>query len=302
MRIGTFVFTDGADLDGIIERVRAAADAGLDAVHFSQVLSWDALTAAALAGREVPGIDVGVAVVPTYPRHPLALAGQALSVQAATGNRLVLGIGPGHPSMMEGWYGYSYDRPVRHVREYLTALRPLLRGEDVEYRGETLTAVGRVDVPGAEPPPVLLAALGPQMLRIAGRLADGTVTTWANPPVIADHVAPSIVRAAEEAGRPAPRVVVTFLASVTADPDGLRRTLAEQFAGVAELPAYKALLDRQGLDGPEQTAALGDEAEVERAVRAYRDAGATELVVVAMGTPEEQARTIELAASLRRTL
>ncbi|GAA4098370.1 TIGR03564 family F420-dependent LLM class oxidoreductase [Actinomadura miaoliensis] len=302
MRIGTYVPYDGTDLDGIIGRVRAAADAGLDAVYFTQQLSWDALTVAALAGREVPGIDIGVAVVPTYPRHPLALAGQALSAQAASGNRLVLGLGPSHAFMMEGWFGYSYDRPVRHVREYLTALRPLLRGENAEFRGETLTAVGRVDVPGVEAPPVLLSALGPQMLRVAGRLADGTVTTWTTPQVIADHVAPSIVRAAEEAGRPAPRVVVTTLASVTADPDGLRRTLAEQFAGVADMPAYKAILERQGLSGPGDTIVAGDEAEVERAVRAYRDAGATELMVAPMGTDEEVARTIELAAALRRTL
>ncbi|HEV7626147.1 MAG TPA: LLM class flavin-dependent oxidoreductase, partial [Streptomyces sp.] len=133
MRIGLYI-NGGASLDALLGRVRAASAAGLDSAFFSQVTAWDAITVAALAARETPGIEVGTAVVQTYPRHPLALAGQALTAQTVSGNRLTLGIGPSHRQIVEGLLGLSYDRPALHTREYLTALRPLLRGEPVEYR------------------------------------------------------------------------------------------------------------------------------------------------------------------------
>ncbi|WP_262402534.1 TIGR03564 family F420-dependent LLM class oxidoreductase [Actinomadura sp. CNU-125] len=203
MRIGLFTVAGGAPLDDLVGQARAARDAGLASTFYGHASSFDALMTAALAGREVPGIEVGTAIVPTYPRHPLTVAGQALAAQAMTGGRFTLGVGPSHPPIIEGWYGLPYERPARHVREYLTALRPLLRGEDVAYRGETLTAAGTVDAPGATPPSVIVSALGPAMLRVAGELADGTVTTWTDVAAIGDHVVPAITRAAEAAGRPA---------------------------------------------------------------------------------------------------
>jgi F420-dependent oxidoreductase-like protein len=178
MRLGVLAGGAGLGLAELTGQVRAAADAGLDSAWFTQQLSWDAITLAALSAREVPGIDVGTAVTQTYPRHPLALAGQALTAQAASGNRFTLGIGPSHRPVIEGQFGYSYDRPAAHVREYLSALAPLLRGEPADHRGPALTAVGQLTAPGARPPSVLLAALGPVMLRIAGELADGVVTVW----------------------------------------------------------------------------------------------------------------------------
>ncbi len=301
MKIGAYVNGEGLGLDAIIGTVRAAADAGLDSVFFSQITSWDALTVAALAGERVPGIELGTAVVQTYPRHPLALAGQALTAQAATGDRLTLGIGPSHKPIIEGRFGHSFDRPARHTREYLAALRPLLRGEDVEYRGETLTVTGRVDVPGAAPPPVLISALGPVMLRLAGAVADGTVTVWTGPETVADHIVPTIGRAASAAGRPAPRVVASVIMSVTTDPERVTRQVAEAAGAASDLPSYRALLDRQGKSGVHETVVAGDEAVVERAVRRYAEAGATELLVSPLGTERERTRTFELAGSLRRS-
>ncbi|ACZ91595.1 LLM class F420-dependent oxidoreductase [Streptosporangium roseum] len=299
MRTGLYISGVGLSLDAMIGQVRAAAEAGLDSAFFSQLTSWDVLTVLALSAQHVPGVDLGTAVVQTYPRHPLALAGQALTAQAATGNRLTLGIGPSHQQIIEGQFGHSYDRPARHVREYLSALRPLLRGEHVEYRGQTLSAAGQVDVPGAEPPSVLISALGPVMLRVAGELADGTVTVWAGPETIADHIGPGITRAASEAGRPAPRIVATVLASVTADPDGVRRQVDEQVGFAGRFPSYRALLDRQGKSGVHETVIAGDEAVVARAFRQYAEAGATELLVSPLGGEREQERTLELLASLR---
>ncbi|ANP52400.1 F420-dependent oxidoreductase-like protein [Streptomyces griseochromogenes] len=299
MRSGVLVTTHGLTLDGVVGQIRAAARAGVGTAWLPQVLGDDALTTLAVTGREVPGIRLGTAVVPTHPRHPLALAGQALTVQGATGGRLTLGIGPSHRATVEGIYGYSYDRPVRHVREYLTALAPLLRGEPVEYRGETVTAVGALDVPGATPPSLMVAALGPAMLRLAGELTDGTVTLFTGPRTIADHVVPTITRAASEAGRPAPRVVVGLAVCVSDDPSARRELLSTVYAavGTGGEPSYRAMLDREGVATAVDVAIAGDEATVERELRRYADAGATEFMATLFGTDEENARTLELIAS-----
>ncbi|QFG22579.1 TIGR03564 family F420-dependent LLM class oxidoreductase [Actinomadura sp. WMMB 499] len=296
MRIGLFTVAGGAPLDDLVAQVRLARDAGLASAFFGHSSSsWDALMAAALAGREVPGIEVGTAVVPTYPRHPLTVAGQALTAQAMTGGRFTLGIGPSHAAMIEGWYGIPYERPVRHTRDYLAALLPLLRGETVEHRGETLSAVGAVDAPGAAPPQVILSALGPAMLRAAGELADGTVTTWTGPAAIGDHIVPAITSAARAAGRPAPRVLAGVLVALTTDPDGVRREIAERFAAATDFPAYRSVLERQGLAGVHETVVAGDEREVAAELRRFAAAGATDLLVSPYG---DAARVLEFAASL----
>ncbi|MEU1806664.1 LLM class flavin-dependent oxidoreductase [Streptomyces sp. NPDC019937] len=223
-----------------------------------------------------------------------------MTVQAATGNCLTLWVGVSHRHVVEDQFGYSFDRPARHPRSYLSVLVPLLRGESVRHEGETLRAVGSVTAPGAEAPPVLVGALGPSMLRVAGELADGTVSVWAGPTAVARHIVPTLTRAAEGAGRPAPRVVAFFLAGVTAEPEARRTELSERFTQVQRIPSYRAVLDRDGAAGPADTAVLGEEATVERALRALAEAGATELVTSPVGTPEEQSRTKELPAALSR--
>ncbi|TNY37386.1 TIGR03564 family F420-dependent LLM class oxidoreductase [Thermomonospora catenispora] len=298
MLLGVHLFDLPSEVDEIVARARAAAAAGFHGVYFSHVDSWDALGLAALVAREVSGIEVGTAVTPTYPTHPMAMAAQALTAQAAAGGRLTLGVGPSHPPIVEGRYGLRYERPVRHVREYLTVLTSLLRGEEVDFRGETLSASGGVRVPVPAPPAVLLAALGPMMLRLAGELADGTVTTWTRPEGIGEHVAPAITRAAAAAGRPDPRIVVTALVSVTADPEGVRERVAESLGMANGLPAYRAMLDRQGLSAVHETVIAGDETEVERTLRAYADAGATELAAGLIGDADDRRRTWELLSSL----
>jgi len=303
MRIGIMVgeISGAQSLDQAIGQVQAAADAGLDTAWLAQLANWDALTTIALAGRTVPGINLGTAVVPTYPRHPLMLASQALTVQAAIGNRLRLGIGPSHAFIIEGRFGYSFEKPARHVREYVSALAPLLRGESVSYQGETLKAVGEVRVPGAERPELLVSALGSAMLRLTGELADGTVTWMTGPSTIADHIVPTLTRAASAAGRPAPRVVAGVPVCVTVDELGARERAARQFAGYAQAPSYRAMLDREGLAAPGDVAIVGDEAVVECELRRLIDAGATEILALPFGLEEEQSRTVELLGSLVRS-
>lgn len=295
VRIGIFVDEMGPSLETIIDQSRAAAVAGFAGAWLAQRTGRDALTALAVAGRQVPGIELGVAVVPTYPQHPFALAAQALTVQEAIGNRLALGVGVSHQPIIEDQYGYSFDRPARHLREYLSALVPLLHGESVSYQGETLKAVGAVDIAAVEPPSVLVGALGPAMLRVAGELADGTITTWATAAGLSEHVVPTITRAA---GGKTPRVVAGTLACVTSHAQERRAWVAENFGIVGHFPNYRAMLDRGHAAGPEDAVVVGDEAAVEKQLRRLLEAGATELAVGLLGAEDEQARTTALLTEL----
>jgi len=254
-----------------------------------------------VVGREVPDIELGTAVVPTYPRHPVMLAAQALTTQAATGRRLVLGIGLSHQVVIEGMFGYSFDRPARHMREYLSALMPLLHGEAVTFKGETLSAttMAPLDVK-VDAPPVLVAALGPTMLRLAGELADGTVTWMTGPATLASHIVPSIAKAATDAGRPAPRVAVGLPVAVTTDPDRAREAASRTFAIYGQLPSYRAMLDREGAEGPAQVAIVGDEQSVANQIGAVAEAGATDFSAAPFGTSDEIRQTLALVTALAK--
>jgi 5,10-methylenetetrahydromethanopterin reductase len=297
MHIGLFI-SDISDLDQIIATVRLAANSGFQSAWLPQIFGHDALTALAIAGREVPGIELGTSVVPTYPRHPMALAGQALTTQAAIGNRLVLGIGLSHQVVVEGMWGYSYDKPARHMKEYLAALLPLLRGEQANVQGDTLKCVGQLDIKRAEAPQVLIAALAPVMLKLAGAVADGTATWMTGPATIKSHIAPSIRAAAEEAGRPAPRIAVGLPVCVTDDPAAARARAAQEFAIYGMLPSYRAMLDKEGAAGPADIALVGDEATVRASIEEVAEAGGTDFIASCYGSPEEIDRSVALLKTL----
>lgn len=299
MRIGLWIDDTGLSLDQLGERLRTAAQGGFATVWLGERLGWDPLTVYAAAGPGVPGIGLGTSIVRSYPRHPLALAAQALSVQAAVGGRLVLGIGPGPAPVVEGQYGYPFAAPVRNLREYLSILRPALRGEKVAHRGEFWTAAGQVDIPGAAPPRVLISALGPAMLGLAGELADGAVLTWMGPPLISEYVRPALARAADAAGRSVPAVVAGVCVCVTGDEAAGRRWIEDHYGMAASLDSYRAVLDRQGLTHVSETAVVGDEASVARQLSRFADAGVAELQVAATGSAEDQSRTIEFLVGWR---
>jgi len=292
VNIGTTI--GGRTVDDIVAATRAAADAGLHSVWSSQIFGLDALTALAIAGREVPGIALGTGVVPTYPRHPMMLAAQARTTQQASGGRLHLGIGLSHQVVIEGMLGMSFDKPLRHMREYLSILMPLCDGEPSNFAGETLTGRVTLDVP-CDPVPVLVAALGEKMLRLAGATTAGTMTWMTGPRTIDEHIAPTITAAAAEAGRPAPRVVVSLPVAVTDEPDAARATAAELFAIYGTLPSYRAMLDREGVEGVADVAIVGDESEVRDRITALLEGGATEFVAAPF---DNLGRTTALLAGL----
>ena len=202
MRIGTSVqeHTGTDALSVLRDDLRRAADDGFTSAWMSNIFGLDALTALAVAGSQVPRIELGTAVVPTYPRHPAVLAQQALTTATAVGGRLTLGIGLSHKIVIDDMYGYSFDRPARHMREYLSVLLPLLGGEPASFAGETLRADIGLSTPRTGRVPVLLAAMAPQMLRLAGERADGTVLWMTGPATVRDYVVPAITAAAQAAG------------------------------------------------------------------------------------------------------
>ncbi len=296
MHIG--IFSGGNDLDRLVGEVEEAKAQGFASYAVPQLFGVDALTSLAAAGAAVPEIGLATAVVPTYPRHPAALAMQALTVNAVVDGRLVLGIGLSHQLVIEGMFGIPFEAPIRHMREYLEILVPLLAGDAVTLEGEQLTFRGQLDRVGP-PPPVLVAALGSQMLALAGRLAAGTATWMTGPKTLAEHTIPTITAAAETAGRPAPRIAAYLPVCVTADPDKARGQAAELFAIYGELPSYRAMLDREGAAGPADVAIAGDEESVARVIRSLAEAGVTEFGAVEFGsTEDERRRTRELLRSL----
>ena len=204
MRIGLFSGTVGkaaSDLPGLVAFARDAEARGFDSVWLPNIFAIDAVGACAIVGWETQRIELGTAVTPTYPRHPAALAQQAVTTQLACGDRFTLGIGLSHQVVIEGMFGMSYDKPAKHMAEYLAILRPLLRGEAVEFEGQELTAKLALEVPEAADVPLLVAARGPVMLDLAGRYSQGTTTWMTGPKTIEEHIVPGINAAASAAGR-----------------------------------------------------------------------------------------------------
>src|ERR1039457_7044452 len=300
MRIGVSIAEPkGPDpFNNLNEQLQRAADDGFASAWMNNIFGLDALTALAVAGSRVPGIELGTAVVPTYPRHPAVLAQQALTVAAATGGRLALGIGLSHKIVIEYMYGYDFCQPVRHMREYLAVLLPLLDGQPVAFRGETLSGHIALSTPAPGRVPVLLAALGPRMLRLAGEQAEGTVLWMTGPATVREHIVPEITAAAKAAGRPSPRVVCILPVCVTDDPDGARAGAAKVFAIYGELPSYRAMLDREGAAGPADVALVGDEDAVAAQISALADVGVTDFVAGEYARGDDAPRPRRFLSSL----
>ena len=293
MRIGVMgnAVNDGT-IEQVLDEARQAADDGLHSYWVPQIFGHDALTVLAIVGREVPRIELGTAVVPTFPRHPMMLAQQALTVQAACGGRLALGIGLSHQIVVEMMWGMSFDKPVRHLRDYLSVMMPLLEGKPVAYTGEAYRVQGGVTVAGGSRPSVLVAALGSQMLRVTGALADGTSTWCVGVKTLREHTVPTLRQAAADAGRPEPRVVAALPVCVTDDVDAARARAEQVFAVYNTLPSYRAMMDIEGVSGPKDLAIVGTEAEVRDQLAEVQAVGVTDLNAgVFPGDADEAART-----------
>jgi 5,10-methylenetetrahydromethanopterin reductase len=282
MRIGIIVGArqEVPRFDELVQIARQAEEGGLHSMWFVHrpTLGYDALTAIALLGRDTGRLELGTAVVPVYPYHPVGMAQHALTAQTATGGRLTLGLGLSHRPMVEEALGLSYAQPARHMREYLSVLRPLIASGHVDFAGQVFRVKAEMRVPGATPCSVLIAALAPLMLRVAGEFADGTITWMAGRKTIESHIVPRITQAASAAGRSHPRVCVALPIAITDNAAVARQQAATDFQRYGQLVNYRRVLDLEGAAGPADVALLGNEAEVERQLRTFATAGATDFL------------------------
>ncbi|MFQ5382584.1 MAG: TIGR03564 family F420-dependent LLM class oxidoreductase [Dehalococcoidia bacterium] len=288
----------GSTLRKKVERLRELEEDGF-AGGWVNSGGHEATVVLALAAAETSRIELGTFVLPTYLRHPVAMAQAAMAVQAASGNRFVLGLGLSHRVTIEDMFGLDYSKPVRHMREYLEVLIPLLAGEQVSHDGQEFRVHASLPIADAEPPQVLVAALGPQMLRLTGRLAGGTALWLAGHQYIDEVVVPEMTRAAANAGRPTPRIVAGLPIVVTADPNAARERISQAFGGYYQMPSYERVIDGSGASSPAGVSIVGTEEEVERELIRLRDAGVTDFYAAIEGQDREtRTRTREFLKSL----
>ncbi|QOV33155.1 TIGR03564 family F420-dependent LLM class oxidoreductase [Streptomyces ferrugineus] len=286
----------------LVEQAKAAEADGFSSVWYDSTVLGDPLTAMAIAGRETSTIELGTAVLQTYPCHPLLQANRAAAAAEAMGRPgLLLGLDPSHEPVASGMYGLSYDHPGRNNEEYLRILTGLLRSKSVTFEGTDRTARG-ARVPARQPVPVLLAAPGPRLLRVAGELADGAVLFMASARAIETHAAPRLRAAASAVGRPVPRIVAGVPVAVHDDIAEARAATAETAMICEGLPNYRRIMEIGGAHSEADAAILGDENSVTRQLQSLLDAGATDIQVftVPVGPDHRQSRrrTRELLASL----
>jgi len=302
--IGEIAGTSGG-IDNLIAQAKQAEADGFASGWFANIFGMDAIIAATVCATATSRIELGTAVVPTFPRHPVAMAQAALSAASISHGRFSLGIGLSHQVVIEGMLGLSFAKPYSHMREYLAVLGPLVRTGQVSFAGDEFRVNANMAVPGASPCPILVAALAPKMLALAGRETDGTITWMTGPKTLREHTVPRICEAAAAAGRPTPRVVVGLPIAVTANVAGARASAARNFQVYGMLPSYRAMLDREGAEGPASVAIVGDESAVRGALAELRDAGTTDYLAVPFpveGDRDAVARTRALLIDeIRRT-
>jgi F420-dependent oxidoreductase-like protein len=287
----------GSSVDKVVAQAERAEADGFSSLWYASVVTGDPLVAMAIAGRRTKTIELGTAVLQTYPCHPLLQANRAASVVDAMGRPgLTLGIGPSHAPLVEGVFGYSYDHPGRSTDEYVQILTALLAGETVDLDGADWTAhTGGRAMPPAHPVPVLVSALGPRLLRVAGGVADGTVLWMAPAKAIETHVVPAITAAAIDAGRPAPRIVAGLPVAVHDDETEARSAAVTYSAMYAGMANYQRILEIGGATSPADAAIVGGEATVRTQLQALLDAGATDVWAAPYPVGDDP------KASLRRT-
>jgi 5,10-methylenetetrahydromethanopterin reductase len=297
----------GLDVDGpldkTLERATQLRAKGFTRMWSSQIFGPDTLTVLAIVGHELRDLDLGTSVVPIQTRHPTMLAAQARTVQDAIGGRLSLGIGLSHKVTVENLWHLSFERPAHYMGEYLAALAPMLRGEKIDVTGERVgaTTFGALGPKEVETPSLLMAALAPKMLEFAGTYADGTLTWMTGVKTIAEHVVPTINAAAEKAGKSTPRVVCSLPISVTNDVGDTRENVNKTLAIYGQLPSYRAMLDREGAEGPADVGLFGTREQVLEQLHALEEAGTTEFSASMAGNPGDRDATYETLLAFNAT-
>jgi F420-dependent oxidoreductase-like protein len=285
-------------LGELIAQTQRAEQDGFASVWLASAFGIDPLIAVAAIARETARIELGTAVVPTFLRHPVAMAQEALTLQAVTRGRFALGIGLSHPMVIESMLGLSYARPFTHMKEYLAVLTALIHSGSVSYQGRDFRVHASVTAPGTAACPILLAALAPKMLALAGAESDGTITWMTGPKTLRDYIVPRINEAAAKAGRPAPRVVAGLRVAVTEDVKAARDWARHALQFYGNLPSYRAMLDREGVEGPADIIIVGDEDTVAEQLQQLAAAGVTELLAIPLPVGTDRQASLERTRTL----
>jgi F420-dependent oxidoreductase-like protein len=302
MTTGIVVKPDPAAANAVDDAISQASGAfhrGVRQVWLNQRFDVDALTLAAVIATAVPGLGVGTAVVPINPRHPLLVASAAQTAQAAAHGKFSLGIGLGGNALEQRAFGIPSGKEVTRLREYLTVLRSIRDDGEVDFQGQELAARPPLSpaVPGGRPYPVYVAALGPRALRAAGELADGTVTYLAGPRTIEEFIAPTIARAAADAGRPPPRIIASVPVAVTSTPYAAREDAATSLHFYDQIPSYQKIMARESVAHAADLAVIGDPDAVIGQLLRYRAAGATDVVLSPFQTQPSALRDLWAVAA-----
>lgn len=266
----------GGTLEDLVGWGRDLEARGFDTLWIPHVFGLDAITVAAIVGRETRRIEIGTSVVPTQPRHPTAMAQQAVTASLASNGRFTLGVGLSHPPVIEKMLGLSYARRVAHMREYVEVLQPMLEGKPVRFSGSEFAVDFPTRFPSSPRVPLLLAALGDRMLELAGSRTDGTLLWMVGPRTIESHIAPKLLAAAAAAGRPSPRIVAGVHVALVSDAAAARTKLEQMLGMYRMMPSYAAMLDRERATSIADVALVGDEALIDAGLRRLRDLGVTD--------------------------
>ncbi len=303
MKIGIMIGADrrGSSVTDVCKLVETAEKANIDSVWMAHIRSLDAITALTLAGDKTNKIEIGTAVTPIHPRHPMALAQQALTAAQVCEGRFTLGIGLSHKAVIEDMLGLSYAKPASYMLDYVKALNTLIERKETSYSGSLFNINGlRLDVSDTRKLPLLIAALGPKMLGIAGAYADGTSLWMTGPRTIENHIAPLLFGAAAESQKPTPRIVAGFPIVVTDNRRDAYAELEKDLAIYGALPSYRAMLDREGLKSPADLALVGDEAELKDSIERIKASGVTDFSAAIMAKEgESYDRTFQFIASFK---
>jgi F420-dependent oxidoreductase-like protein len=299
--LGSFISV-GRSLDQAIARVKRADELGYDSVYVTHIAGRDSLTVLMAYAAATRNIKLGTGVLPIYSRTPVATAQQAATIDEYSGGRMVLGLGVSHAVTVENWYGTKLVRPVSAMREYVGAVRGMLTGGDMP-EGEFFPTNFRFM--GYEPRaelPIYVAALSPNMLQLAGEVADGAMLWLCNPSYIEDVVVPEVRAGRERAGKSLEGfdIVAAVPCAVVDDRQGAYDTMRRDLVTYWSLPFYRAMIERSGFEQDiaafdagiekgdveaakrgisdrflESLTAIGSADDVRAGIDRYRGAGAT---------------------------
>ncbi len=288
MRVGLYLDgTARAPLQHLLARAKRKERAGFDTLWVSQTYHHDALTLLGLLGRATSRVELGTWVVPVFLRHPVALVQAAATTQAASRGRLALALGVGHRAVIEKRMGIAFRHPVGRMRWTLEVMEALVPAEGTGPPVAPLGSPLSLRVPGARRPPVLVAALQPRMLSLAGSMSDGAALWLGAARYLREQALPRLRRAAEEGGRRPPRVVCGLPVAITDDVVRGREAVARVVGPSARLPSYRAVLDAGGAARAEDVALVGDEAQLAARLDELAELGVSDFHAVVVPVPGE---------------